>query len=295
MKKRIINDDVFTVVGLRASDPFSFQESAKTPDFILQSREHEQLKELRSVYVADPFVYCDKHGFEHLFFESLNTDGKGVIGKAKRRSGESSWGSFQIVLEEEFHLSYPIITEYLGQIYMTVESAEVNDVRAYISASDDLISWHSPKTLIQGEYYDPTPFEHEGVWYMYAASEKDFSTLNLFVSRNGLLGEWKSHPQSPLIVNDKGNVRPAGPVLTFEGKKYRLAQDCSERYGAAVNVYKITSLSEVVYEEGAKQVLLQGVGSGWNACGMHHLQIYKSREGYLYAVSDGYEKIKLDL
>lgn len=295
MKKRIINDDVFTVVGFRASDPFSFQESAKAPDFILQSRKQDQLKELQSVYIADPFVYCDKYGLEHLFFESLNTDGKGVIGKAERKSGEISWNNFQIVLEEEFHLSYPIITEYSGHIFMTVESAEANDVRAYVSTSDNLTSWSFSKTLVQGEYYDPTPFEYDGVWYMYAASERDFSTLNLFISKGGLLGEWVSHPKSPLITDDKANVRPAGPVLTFGGKKYRLAQDCSERYGAAVNAFEITTLSEVEYTEGVRQVLLQGTGSGWNSCGMHHLQIYKKHEGYLCAVSDGYEKIKLDL
>ena len=129
---------------------------------------------------------------------------------------------------------------------------------------------------------------------MYAASERDFSTLNLFISKGGLLGEWVRHPSSPLITNDKARVRPAGPVLTFEGKKYRLAQDCSERYGTAVNAYEICVLSKVDYKEESGKVLLHGTGSGWNTCGMHHLQIYKNGGGYLYAVSDGYERIKLN-
>ncbi len=295
MQKRIINDDVFTVIGLKGSDPFSFQVSAQHPEFILQSRKHDALKKLRSIYIADPFVYIDINGKEHLFFESLNIDGKGVIGKAERNTEKDEWGNFRFVLEESFHLSYPIITEYNGQIFMTIESAEASDVRVYISSDDSLDSWSLYKVLLQGKYYDPTPFEHNGTWYMFAASELDFSTLNLFIANGGFLGEWSRHTRSPLLTRDNGASRPAGPVMRFKDRIYRLAQDCSEHYGAAVNAYEILNLTKDDYEEGEKVSLLKGVGTGWNTCGMHHLQIYKKASTGLHAVSDGYEKIDLNL
>ena len=295
MQKRIINNDVFTVVGLKGSSPFSLQEHAQYPEFVLQSKNHIALKNLGSIYIADPFVYIDASGKEHLFFESLNSDGKGVIGKAERDTNKDEWKNFLFVLKESFHLSYPIITEYDGQIFMTVESAEASDVRVYMASNKNLDSWSFYKTLLRGKYYDPTPFEYNGKWFMFAASELDFSTLNLFVADDGFLGTWSPHPQNPLLTNAKGSSRPAGPVMKFRDKTCRLAQDCSERYGAAVNAYEILELTKDKYEEGEKFTLLRGTGTGWNACGMHHLQIYKVDATGLYMVSDGYENIDLDM
>jgi hypothetical protein len=43
--------------------------------------------------------------------------------------------------------------------------------------------------------------------------------------------------------------RPAGAIVEHGGELYRPSQDCSVRYGYAVNLNRITRLSEDEYEE----------------------------------------------
>lgn len=51
------------------------------------------------------------------------------------------------------------------------------------------------------------------------------------------------------------NARPAGPIFTYEGALYRPAQDCSLRYGYAVNLNRIDALTETSYAETRVQTI----------------------------------------
>jgi hypothetical protein len=290
MREQNVTKDIFTTVGLSGPTPFDLQKSTVHPDFIVEADTNIELTKLGSIYAADPFVFIQA-GTQYLFFELLLINGKGVIGRAERKNDQDQWSNYKIILEEDFHLSYPFIFSIEGNTYMTVESAEANEIRICKSTDSTLQNWKYEKGLLSGKHYDPTIFHHDDTWYMYTCTELDFSVTNLYYSEGSILGPWIVHPQSPIIKSDSSAARPAGPVLEWESKKYRLAQDCSERYGAAVKAFEIVKLTKQEYLEKEHGVILSSGQSHWNTYGMHHLQIYKVGNDSVLAVSDGYHRI----
>ena len=289
MVKQNITKDIFTVAGMKGVSPFDLQKVTHKPDFLIEAEKIPELNALNAIYVADPFVWIAGNQ-QYLFFELLLTNGKGVIGSAKRDKDDEPWSEFSIVLEEEFHLSYPIIFSYNGNLYMTVESAEADEVRVYEAVTNSLDEWRYVKGILTGKHYDPTMFLHSDMWYMFTCTELDFSVTNLYYSET-LLGEWTIHPSSPIVNKDPGSARPAGPVMEWGEKKYRLAQDCSERYGAAVKAFEIIKLDQNNYKESEGITMLSSGKESWNPYGMHHLQIYKRTTDKVLVVTDGYHRI----
>lgn len=288
MNRQSINNDYFSIVGLKGDSPLNLQSSATNPEFIIDLRKKDYFPGLHGHYVADPYIYIYR-GSQFLFCELLLTSGKGVIARLERENEGDEWRSPLIVLEENFHISYPTIHHEGGNIYMLVESADNTDVRLYRAENSNLSEWSICKKLLDGEYYDPTIFRRGGNWYMFASTCKDFSQLCLFYSEDGLNGPWNLHPQSPL-KGDSSSSRPAGPVLEWKSKQYRLSQDCSQRYGQSVRAFEIVNLTRDCYQEKEYGVILKDSGVGWNSKGMHHLRVYKSDRDFVYAVSDGYTR-----
>lgn len=278
-------DDIFSVAGIRVESLEGLQLQSENPTFLIQGLNDKRIVANNSIYVADPCVF--KHNEQlNLFVELLLKNGRGVIAKTEWKSETNEWGDLEIIISEDYHLSYPRIIPYKDKLYMSVESAESHDVQLYEAVENDLASWKPSQKIIDGVYYDPTIFQMNGNWYMFACQELDFSMLKLFYSTDGLLGEWVEHPSSPIIENDPSSARPAGPVLAWKNKMYRLAQDCSERYGRAVKAFEIINIDAKFYEESTPTVLLQEGNSDWNKTGMHHVQFYE--DNGTKAVIDGY-------
>lgn len=280
--------DFFSIIGIKTTSLEKIQESTTSPEFIINLNKNNIFSKFGGFYVADPFVY-EINDVEYLFCELLLKNGKGVIARVERRKNKK-WNDPIIVLEESFHLSYPTIYNYKNGVYMLVESADDSKIRIYKANDISLKSWKFEKSLIKGKYYDPTIFEHRGNWFMFACSKKDFSQLELFYSTKDLLGPWKKHPESPFNMGSSKS-RPAGPVMEWNSKKFRLAQDCSVKYGQAVKIFEIKKITKEHYREGKGKIILTNSNDGWNSQGMHHLQIYKHDKKNIYAVSDGYTKI----
>lgn len=79
--------------------------------------------------------------------------------------------------------------------------------------------------------------------------------LHLFFADDPLSASWTPHPLNP-IVSDVSNARPAGPIFAHDGALYRPAQDCSLRYGFAVNLNRIDLLTETSYAETRVETIL---------------------------------------
>jgi hypothetical protein len=72
----------------------------------------------------------------------------------------------------------------------------------------------------------------------------------------------------------------------------RFAQDCSQHYGQRVLAFEITELTPERYAErpyGAASVLTPQ-RAGWNARGMHTLDLHHMQNGNWLALVDGYRK-----
>lgn len=285
----LINDDHFSIVGIKGKSPFELQAAANEPDFIIDLREHNYFAPLEVQYVADPYLIIE-NDIEILFFELLLKTGKGVIARLDRHEGVEKWGNPKIVVEENFHLSYPLLYKESEDTYMLVESAENSDIRLYKSTDNNLNDWTFEKSILFGKYYDPTIFKSDDTWFMFASSKTDFSRLDLFYSTAGIKGEWVLHPSSPLEA-DSSSSRGAGPVLEWKSKLYRLAQDCSRRYGQSVKAFEIEQIDRENYSEKPIGPILTAAETGWNQQGMHHLRVYKELNNTILAVSDGYKKV----
>ncbi|HWT05910.1 MAG TPA: hypothetical protein VN224_09165, partial [Xanthomonadales bacterium] len=203
-------------------------------------------------FVADPFM-IGVDGAWHMYFEVMRADrgerGRGAVGHATSADGRA-WRYDRIVLDEPFHLSYPLVLRNGDALWMVPESHEAGAVRLYRAESPGG-TWSHAATLLHGELADPTVFEHDGRWWMFAAAPARRAVhLHLFSAR-AIAGPWREHPHSPVVRDDAATARPAGRVVVHDGMLLRFAQDCSQRYGASVSAYEIVELSETRYRERA--------------------------------------------
>jgi len=217
---------------------------ASSPDIRNPVLTAADVTDVPAKFVADPFM-VRKQGEWHMFFEVFSRrSAKGEIGFARSRDG-ARWTYEGIVLVEPFHLSYPYVFEYEGSIYMVPDN-KADSVRLY-EAVDFPWRWSLVATLLHGGYFaDASIFRHDGTWWMFveAGQPLKFDTLRLFGARD-LLGPWREHPESPIIAGNPHVARPAGRVLSGNGRITRFAQDDYPSYGKQAVSYTHLTLPTI--------------------------------------------------
>ena len=78
---------------------------------------------------ADPFLFI-RNNTLYLFYEVLRCGDKGCI-MMVQTNDLKSWSEPVLVLKEPWHLSFPFVFEYNGEVYMIPESQECNEIRLY--------------------------------------------------------------------------------------------------------------------------------------------------------------------
>lgn len=234
-------------------------------------------------FVADPFIVFKDGGYT-MFFEAMNRQSNlGEIGYAQSSDGRH-WQYEKIVIREKFHLSYPYVFEWNNDYFMIPESCNDLSVRLYKARSfpDD---WQYIGNILSGySYVDASVFRHQDKWWLFVSTPESDS-LNLYYS-NELMSDWTPHPMNPIVKHNKHIARPGGRVVTFGDKTYRLTQDDFPTYGIQVFAFEITELSEETYKENPvmEAPVVTGSGHGWNAKGMHHVDLHKIGGKFIAAV-----------
>lgn len=251
----------------------------------------ESVTDVKAKYVADPFM-IQENGTWYLFFEVLNaTTKQGDIGLATSRDGRK-WQYQQIVLNEKFHLSYPHVFKWQGNYYMVPESRQAGTVRLY-RATQFPKKWEVVGNLLVGNYVDPTIFHYKGKWWMYVCSRPyGHDELRLFCA-DVLLGPWTEHPKSPIVKRNRNIARPGGRVYVSGDRIIRFTQDDAPVYGIAVRAFEVKELTPTTYRETelATSPILSGSGSGWNAAGMHNIDLHELGDGNWIACVDGWRYV----
>jgi len=249
---------------------------------------HIDVTDVPATFVADPFFIRVNPWF--MFFEVLRRDTNvGEIGLATSDDG-FVWTYKQIVLREDFHLSYPCVFEWQDKFYMIPETLGANAVCLY-EADDFPLRWSLKARLIAGQYADPSLVRFNDLWWLFVCSTPyQHDTLRLFFAED-LFGPWREHPRSPLVRGDMRRARPAGRIVSTDNHLIRFAQDCVPRYGARVRAFDVLELTTTSYTEveNAASPILQPSGAGWNALGMHHVDVHQ-RDGTWLACVDGYSE-----
>jgi hypothetical protein len=201
---------------------------------------------------ADPFVVARDNKYYIFIEEFLYATQKGHISFIVMNK-DGSWEFPIRVLETPYHLSYPFILEFEGDLYMVPESYESRTVALY-KCTVFPRKWEFQKNLMEKcRAIDTTLFQWQGKWWMFAngieTEGASFSDeLFLYHSDSPLSDNWTPHPRNP-IVSDVRSARPAGRLFVRNGRLYRPSQNSSRHYGYGFNICEITKMTESDYEE----------------------------------------------
>jgi hypothetical protein len=214
-------------------------------------------------YYGDPCVF-ERNGVTYLFLEDYRFDReKGLIGYVRLDAEGRPLGEIRIVLERPYHMSYPFVFEWQGQIFLIPETRSNRAVELY-RAAEFPDHWVLDTVLMRNvEAVDATVYPHSGRLWMflniagrgYTANEE----LHLFHATSPR-GPWRPHPANP-VVSDVSSSRSAGALFLEGGRLVRPAQDCALRYGHAIAFREVLVLSESEYRE--RQ--LGRLGPEWSA------------------------------
>ena len=282
----ITKENKWAIGIYEGTSPYELSKTGKVNNPVLQASD---VTDVKASFVADPFM-LRKGSKWYMFFEVLNAlDNKGDIGVAESDDG-LKWTYRKIIIDEPFHLSYPYVFEWNGEIYLVPESASANHLRLY-RASNFPYEWEFADTLLAGRFGDHGLFRYDNTWWLMANSEPSANnTLHLFYSKE-LEGPWTEHPLSPIVKADANKARPGGRVYVNKNVIIRYAQDCDPTYGKALNAFQIMTLTKTEYTERAlpvNPILKAGWGGRWTLHGMHQLDAHELENGKWLACVDGY-------
>jgi hypothetical protein len=245
------------------------------PDF----RSLRHLVPPRDRFWADPFPVFSNGKYYIFLEEYLYSRHKAHIAVLELAPDGERTSSPVIVLERDYHLSYPCVFEWQGAYYMVPETVHNRTVELYRARSFPY-AWELQTTLLEDvQAVDTTLTESGGRWWMFtniawdrASKWSDWNDeLHLFHAPSPL-GPWTPHRGNP-VKSDVRSSRPAGRLFTRGGDLYRPAQDCSQRYGYAITINKILSLNTDEFREVAVAKILPNWSA--NLVGTHTINSAK--------------------
>lgn len=200
-------------------------------------------------FYADPFP-IEVDGRTYLFVEDYDHRlGRGVI-SVLEFDGQGPVGTPRPVLEHDVHLSYPVVLEDDGQLWMIPETSAAGTVELY-RATEFPDRWELHSVLLSDlDANDTTPFRHEGRWWLSATVRHGGScsdALHLWYA-DRLAGPWVAHAGNPVLV-DIASARPAGRPERHGGRLLRPVQDGRRGYGAALAVAEVVTLDPATFAQ----------------------------------------------
>jgi glycosyltransferase involved in cell wall biosynthesis len=198
-------------------------------------------------YWADPFglpgdptrlaaeYFDERTGQGHLETLTLDTDGS-IRFRERIGAGEGR------------HASFPTQFEMDGQCWGLAETAATGQV--VLHRIDERGEWTPAHLLLDGvRAADPVLFKVDGRYWLAYTDIEIGAMDNLCLAWSDTLhGPFTPHANNPVKVDISG-ARMAGRPFLHQGHWYRPAQDCLDRYGAAIVVHRIEHLSPVRFEE----------------------------------------------
>ena len=199
-----------------------------------------------SDYLADPFL-IEVDGRTWLFVEEVPSGVSRGRLSCMELLDDGSCSGMTVVMEQDYHLSYPCVIPENGELFLLPESGAARQINLYrftrFPAETELVA-----TLLDGLVaVDTTPIFLNDRWYFFTTTVRPFMETLLF-SSNRLDGIWTLHPSNP-VSTSVINSRSAGHLFWENGRLFRPTQDCSIRYGYAITLNEVTRLTPTEFEE----------------------------------------------
>lgn len=206
-------------------------------------------------WYADPILFQDKDRL-WLFVEKMDRlHHKGLI-SVSLYDGHK-FGPFDDILEEDFHLSYPMVFKKEDSYYMIPETADSGKVILYKSTGFPY-KWQRHKTLLENcKCVDTNVLEFDGHWYMITCEMDSvmgaYTRLQLYNAdgiENGILEACKEYNASSTFNFD---CRGGGQVFYTNGHCMRPTQ-CGDAktYGKSLRIDKIVIKNKQLTSECCK-------------------------------------------
>jgi hypothetical protein len=222
-------------------------------------------------YFADPFLRATPQGLFCFVEEFRQRSQRGVISVLRMdANGPVYLGR---ALDEPFHLSFPYIFEFAGELYMCPEMHQAKQIRLYKCKSFPL-QWELHSVAMDNvAAVDSLIFHARGKWWMLTGllpqgDVTRFPEMHLFSAPDPISGHWQAHAQNPLKIDPE--FARNGGLLRQGDKLFRVSQaHAFSAYGASINVCEITGLTESAYEELLKARFSGNAKPG--VTGLHHI------------------------
>lgn len=240
-------------------------------------------------WAADPFVF-EHDNTVYLFYEYFDTVlCKGTIAYSTLDGNRAS--DPIVILNMPYHLSYPNVFTYNGNIYMIPETGEVNQVQLYV-ATQFPNQWRLERVLIDNIKACDTCVcqKNGGLYLMPSEMDKELSSEYWCYVRNKLYF-WDEKKEvlcieSNLKEGDFG-VRNGGNFCNLNGKSIRIGQDCTDgKYGKGLVFWEMSA--EMRDEVMIKHILPENIEKHiiWHSKKHHPLKGI-----HTYNMSEHYEVI----
>lgn len=220
-------------------------------------------------FLADPFA-LEVDGVHYVLVEEYSYRArKGVI--SAYRIDDVAAQPLGVVLEEDWHLSFPFVFRDGETLYMVPESSADRTIRLYrCTRVPD--RWELAQVIMRDvAAADTIIFKKQHRWWMLttiqgAGMAANDAELHAFFS-DSVLGNWTPHALNPVVMDAKKGRN--GGLLRHGNDIYRVAQGhVFNRYGATFSIQQITRLSPTEYDERCVQRIQPQFFKG--IAGTHH-------------------------
>lgn len=200
-------------------------------------------------FLADPFGLYKENKF-YIFAESYDYRERHGRIEVLVLDYELTLIDRRIVLCEPWHLSYPMLIEDQGSIYMLPEAYKSGKTTLYKAVNfpyhwEKVNSFSFPEIAI-----DPTLLLYDGLWWMFYTPVKEGLNRQSVLSvawAESLTGKWYPHKLNPVRVSPT-SARPGGNAIITSQGILLPTQDCSLTYGGGITFLTITALTPDVFE-----------------------------------------------
>jgi hypothetical protein len=201
---------------------------------------------------ADPFIIEEQNKYYLFIEESPYSTHKGHL-SVMTLEDDNTWSKPTTILETNYHLSYPNVFKIKDEYFMIPESGANKTIDLY-RCTEFPYKWEFCKALISNlTAYDATIVEHNDQWWLFCTvvEHEEMSScdeLHIFYSDNFDSSNWSAHQANP-VVSNVSLARPAGNIIKKQGRLFRAAQNCSNRYGYGFSFMEIITLNTSSYKE----------------------------------------------
>lgn len=211
-----------------------------------------EIKNPKGRYLADPFVFSHNNS-DYIFVEDLFIkENRGRISAIKINGDKYEF--LGIVLEEDFHLSFPFIFKENSEIYMVPESSKNCDIRLY-KCLEFPYKWQLEKVLMNNvSAADTMLIKQQDTWFMLtnicsAGLGDHNSELHIYYSESLKSNLWKPIASGNPVIFDSLKARNGG--LFFHNETiYRVNQvHGKSQYGKCFNINQVVKISKNEYME----------------------------------------------